>query len=106
MTGAYYNDSVAVQVEEDEDELFEINLEVVSEKEVSHSVAATRNALLANCLLPMADISGAIPVESNWVKEDLCAFLRMSTAAVFMLNAADKLLPGQFCKFSVMGDRL
>ncbi|KAG2686586.1 hypothetical protein I3843_09G012600 [Carya illinoinensis] len=50
---------------EDED-LFEINLEAVNSIPPPHYwdsyFTATGNALLANCLLPISDVSGAIPI--------------------------------------------
>ncbi|KAL6998070.1 hypothetical protein U1Q18_008197 [Sarracenia purpurea var. burkii] len=55
--------------EEEEEELFEIDLEVVTgipqPETKSYFTAATSNALLANCLLPIAHLSSAIPMTSN-----------------------------------------
>ncbi|XAR69735.1 hypothetical protein NMG60_11001440 [Bertholletia excelsa] len=52
--------------EEEEEELFEIDLEVVNNLPPPHywdSIStATNHALLANCLLPISDISGAVPI--------------------------------------------
>ncbi|GMH09932.1 hypothetical protein Nepgr_011773 [Nepenthes gracilis] len=54
---------------EEEEELFEINLEAVNNIPPPHNcescVTATGNALLANCLLPIADVSTAIPMGSK-----------------------------------------
>ncbi|KAJ0259694.1 hypothetical protein HA466_0060100 [Hirschfeldia incana] len=56
----------------EEDDLFEINLEAVSDTKSSPSrnacqrfPARTGSVLLANCLLPAADISGAVPATSR-----------------------------------------
>ncbi|KAJ4829120.1 hypothetical protein Tsubulata_035896 [Turnera subulata] len=50
---------------EEEEELFEINLEAVNSIPPPHYwesyFTATRSALLANCLLPIADVSCAVP---------------------------------------------
>ncbi|CAK7329674.1 unnamed protein product [Dovyalis caffra] len=59
---------VAVDIEEDED-LFEIDIYAVnsipSPQYLRESYfAATGHALLANCLLPITDLSGAVPVAS------------------------------------------
>lgn len=59
-----------IKVEEDEEEdLFEINLEIVNDipppqyEWESYFTAATSNTvLLANCLLPIADVSCAVPM--------------------------------------------
>lgn len=54
---------------EDEDDLFEIDLEAVSSIPPPHywdsGVTATRSALLANCLLPISDLSCAVPMVSR-----------------------------------------
>lgn len=94
-------DFLTAQVEEDEDDLFEINLELVtSQKGEFHSVAASRNVLLANCLLPVADISSATPIESSGLKKELCSFLRLSTASIFMMNAGCSLCTEKSSRFS------
>ncbi|KAG2309177.1 hypothetical protein Bca52824_028925 [Brassica carinata] len=55
----------------EEDDLFEINLEAVSDTQSSPRNASqifparTGSVLLANCLLPAADISGAVPATSG-----------------------------------------
>ncbi|CAL5387493.1 unnamed protein product [Camellia sinensis] len=56
--------------DEEEEELFEINLEVVNnfpppQYSESYFTSSTNNALLANCLLPIADLAGAIPMVSK-----------------------------------------
>lgn len=56
---------------EEEDDLFEINLDSVSDALSSRRCdfprfpARTGSVLLANCLLPAADISGAVPATSR-----------------------------------------
>ncbi|KAF8109013.1 hypothetical protein N665_0104s0319 [Sinapis alba] len=55
----------------EEDDLFEINLEALSDMKSSPRNACQRfpartgSVLLANCLLPAADISGAVPATSR-----------------------------------------
>ncbi|CAH8387177.1 unnamed protein product [Eruca vesicaria subsp. sativa] len=55
----------------EEDDLFEINLEALSDTKSSPRYECQRfptrtgSVLLANCLLPAADISGAVPATSN-----------------------------------------
>lgn len=52
----------------EEDDLFEINLDSVSDARSSDCLrfpARTGSVLLANCLLPAADISGAVPATSR-----------------------------------------
>nr|GMD82165.1 uncharacterized protein LOC109155132 isoform X1 [Ipomoea batatas] len=61
--------------EDDEDELFEIDLAVVDslppprycwdDDEDGRFSAATRSALLANCLLPIAQLSCAVPMAAK-----------------------------------------
>lgn len=49
--------------EDSEEDLFEINLEAVNDLKIFP--ARTSSVLLANCLLPAADISGAVPATSK-----------------------------------------
>ncbi|EEF33641.1 conserved hypothetical protein [Ricinus communis] len=61
---------VAVDVEDDEEELFEIDIEAVNSIPPPHYwesyfTAAGSSALLANCLLPIADVSSAVPTPST-----------------------------------------
>ncbi|TYI44533.1 hypothetical protein ES332_A01G244100v1 [Gossypium tomentosum] len=55
--------------EEGEEELFEINIEAVNSIPPPHYweafFTATSDALLANCLLPISDLSTAIPMVSS-----------------------------------------
>ncbi|OMO68309.1 hypothetical protein COLO4_29766 [Corchorus olitorius] len=57
--------SVAEMEEEEEEDLFEINLEAVNNIPPPHYweafYTATSSALLANCLLPISDLSTAVP---------------------------------------------
>ncbi|KAJ4705195.1 2-isopropylmalate synthase [Melia azedarach] len=58
------------QEEEEEEELFEIDLEAVESIPPPHYwesyfTAATSSTLLANCLLPISDVSSAIPMASS-----------------------------------------
>lgn len=54
--------------DEDDEDLFEINLEIVNKIPPpqyyweSCYFTATTNTLLANCLLPAADVSSAVPI--------------------------------------------
>ncbi|KAL8516920.1 hypothetical protein ACS0TY_015244 [Phlomoides rotata] len=54
--------------EEEDEDLFEINLEIFNKipppqyEWESYFTAATSNTLLANCLLPIADVSCAVPM--------------------------------------------
>lgn len=60
-------DTIA-KIEDDED-LFEIDLEAVNSIPPPYYwdsyVTATGNALMANCLLPISDVSGAVPMVSE-----------------------------------------
>lgn len=53
----------------EDDELFEINLEAVNCIPPPHYwdsyLTSTGNALLANCLLPISELSGAVPIASK-----------------------------------------
>nr|DAD39878.1 TPA_asm: hypothetical protein HUJ06_014201 [Nelumbo nucifera] len=53
-----------------DDDLFEIDLEVVNNLPPpfywESNSTATDCVLLANCLLPISDVSGAVPVASTW----------------------------------------
>ncbi|KAF5188848.1 hypothetical protein FRX31_021563 [Thalictrum thalictroides] len=63
---SYQELTIAFDGEEEDDDLFEINLELVKHipppryREEGFSPAKT-TVLLANCLLPIADVSRAIP---------------------------------------------
>lgn len=51
--------------EEEEGDLFEINLEIVNKippPQYYWETIITTNTLLANCLLPIADVSCAVPI--------------------------------------------
>ncbi|KAL4313164.1 hypothetical protein GQ457_01G015420 [Hibiscus cannabinus] len=54
---------------EEDEELFEINIEAANSIPPPHYweaiFTATSSALLANCLLPISDLSTAIPMASN-----------------------------------------
>ncbi|KAF4360078.1 hypothetical protein G4B88_030992 [Cannabis sativa] len=62
------NNDVA-NMEFDEDDLFEIDLEAVDSipppRYWESCVTATESALLANCLLPISDLSSAVPMVSG-----------------------------------------
>ncbi|CAO2824053.1 unnamed protein product [Amaranthus hypochondriacus] len=64
-------DHVMLEVDiQDDEELFDIDLGVVDnipppDYQWDHSVLSTRSALLANCLLPVSDLSSAVPVVSG-----------------------------------------
>ncbi|KAL3628219.1 hypothetical protein CASFOL_027265 [Castilleja foliolosa] len=56
----------AFKLEEEECDLFEINLEIVDKIPSPHYwdgyFTSTKSTLLANCLLPIADVSRAVPM--------------------------------------------
>ncbi|KAJ8754746.1 hypothetical protein K2173_012135 [Erythroxylum novogranatense] len=58
-----------LEIEEEEEELFEIDLEAVNNLPPPHYwesyFTATRSTLFANCLLPIADVSSAVPIASS-----------------------------------------
>ncbi|KAK4419364.1 hypothetical protein Salat_2349300 [Sesamum alatum] len=58
---------IAQNEDEDDEDLFEINLEIVNKIPPPHYwesyfTATTNTVLLANCLLPVADVSSAVPM--------------------------------------------
>jgi len=62
--------AVADSEEEEEEELFEIDIDIVNCIPPPHYhwetyFTATGCALLANCLLPIADLSTAVPIQSS-----------------------------------------
>lgn len=65
------HDQVMLEVDiQDDEELFDIDLGVVDnipppDYHWDHFVLSTRSALLANCLLPVSDLSSAVPVVSG-----------------------------------------
>ncbi|GKV38960.1 hypothetical protein SLE2022_079260 [Rubroshorea leprosula] len=88
--------------EEEEEELFEINLEAVNSippppHYCETHVTATGSALFANCLLPIADVSSAIPMSKA------CNFLSMegTIAEGLVAAAVVELLPSLPTKFLV-----
>ncbi|KAH7554062.1 hypothetical protein ACOSP7_028958 [Xanthoceras sorbifolium] len=60
---------IVVDMEDEEEDLFEIDLEAVDSIPPPHYFesyfTATTNTLLANCLLPISDVSSAIPMVST-----------------------------------------
>ncbi|XP_022144767.1 uncharacterized protein LOC111014377 [Momordica charantia] len=61
-----------VQIEEQDDELFEIDLEAVNSivppphcSDSAYTFFTAGAALLANCLLPIADVSNAVPMADS-----------------------------------------
>ncbi|XP_021908786.1 uncharacterized protein LOC110822865 [Carica papaya] len=79
-------DGMAESDMEDEEELFEINLETVNNIPPPHYwesyFTATGSALLANCLLPIADVSSAVPAMSK-----ACNMLEMEGLPNFVFAA-------------------
>ncbi|KAJ6905966.1 hypothetical protein NC652_023654 [Populus alba x Populus x berolinensis] len=62
--------------EEGEEELFEIDIEVVnsippSQHSWENYLTATGSALLASCLLPVADLSTAVPILSKYQHREI-----------------------------------
>ncbi|KAG2682946.1 hypothetical protein I3843_10G008600 [Carya illinoinensis] len=96
---------------EDED-LFEINLEAVDSIPPPHYwdsyFTATGNALLANCLLPISDVSGAVPIVSKDVSgtvpgvSKLCSALSLAGTANFVMITEPMPL-GELLRLPFMG---
>ncbi|XWS43428.1 hypothetical protein CRYUN_Cryun16bG0102800 [Craigia yunnanensis] len=81
------------EMEDEEEELFEINLEAVDCIPPPHYweafVTATSSALLANCVLPISDLSNAIPTVST-----ACSTLSREGLTKIVMVAES--LPGKF----------
>ncbi|KAA8518588.1 hypothetical protein F0562_016062 [Nyssa sinensis] len=92
---------LAADVEEEE-ELFEINLEVVNNIPPPHYwesyFTATSNALLANCLLPIAAVSSAVPMVTK-----ACEPLPLPGMPSSFLFTAESALPGKLLGFPYLG---
>ncbi|XP_041026702.1 uncharacterized protein LOC121266918 [Juglans microcarpa x Juglans regia] len=96
---------------EDED-LFEINLEAVDSIPPPHYwdsyFTATGNALLANCLLPISDVSVAVPIVSKDVSRTvsavskLCSSLSLAGTANFVMITEPMPL-GELLRLPIMG---
>ena len=88
--------------EEEEDDLFEINLDAVNTIPPPHywesCYTRTGNTLLANCLLPIADVSNAVPilVPSN---SNTFSSLRGMCNFLMIFNSA----PGKVMGFTSLG---
>lgn len=57
---------IDIMLEEEEEELFEINLDVVNKippPQYNYWKTSNKEALLANCLLPISHLSGAVPIQ-------------------------------------------
>lgn len=78
---------------EDED-LFEINLEAVNSIPPPHYwdsyFTATGNALLANCLLPISDVSGAVPILPKHVSGAFSTVSKSRNSLSVGTSASDK----------------
>ncbi|OAY42891.1 hypothetical protein MANES_08G024300v8 [Manihot esculenta] len=82
MASAFLKDpSTKAMEDEEEEELFEIDLESVDRIPPPHYwesyFTATGSALLANCLLPIADVSNAVPTTSTLSLADHLLFFRI-----------------------------
>ncbi|KAF5750501.1 hypothetical protein HS088_TW03G00838 [Tripterygium wilfordii] len=94
---------VLTDIEEDEEELFEINIELVNRIPPPHYwesyFTATSDVLLANCLLPVADVSSAVPLTSK-----ACNLLPMEAVTnnnnVLAVAEAMAALPGKMLGIS------
>ncbi|OAY40873.1 hypothetical protein MANES_09G056350v8 [Manihot esculenta] len=69
MASAVLSECCTTDMEDEEEELFEIDLDAVDRIPPPHYwesyFTATSSALLANCLLPIADVSCAVPTSST-----------------------------------------
>ena len=91
--------AAGIEEEEEEEELFEINLEAVNiipppQYYWESYVTATSNTLLANCLLPISDVSSAIPIVSKSSSDMFSAAERM--ANLIMVAESVNNFPGKF----------
>ncbi|KAJ9181406.1 hypothetical protein P3X46_009539 [Hevea brasiliensis] len=79
MASAFLRDS---SMEDEGEVLFEIDLEAVDRIPPPHYwesyFTATSSALLANCLLPISDVSGAIPTPSTVSFAEQLVFFRFN----------------------------
>lgn len=81
---------------EDEEDLFEIDLEAVNHMSAPHYwdsyfTSSTGSALLANCLLPVSDISSAVPIP--WA----------GTTSIFMITEPMSVGLGECLKLPFFG---
>ena len=98
------NEDMEGDDDDDDDDLFEINLEAVNTIPPPHywesCFTRTGNTLLANCLLPIADVSSAVPMEVP----KACNSNTLSSSPgvsnfLMIVNSA----PGKFMGFSSLG---
>ena len=101
-TGRVRADFTRIEDEEDEEDLFEIDLDVVNNFPPPHYwesyITATNNALLANCLLPISDLSRAVPMVSKPC--DVSFTFPVTPNAVFFVAES---MPGKLLGFSSPG---
>lgn len=83
--------------DEEEEDLFEINLEIFNKIpppeycwESYFTATTTSNTLLANCLLPIADVSSAVPMVMRACDALLSTREDQSSAASFVMMSQYK----------------
>ncbi|XVF07693.1 hypothetical protein REPUB_Repub06bG0161900 [Reevesia pubescens] len=88
------------EMEDNEEELFEINLEAVDSIPPPHYweafFTATSSALLANCLLPISDLNSAIPAVSTVCSSTLSREGRLANIAMVAESMPGKCFGIQF----------
>ncbi|XP_022767114.1 uncharacterized protein LOC111311733 [Durio zibethinus] len=91
--------SLIIEMEDEEEELFEINLEAVNSIPPPHYweafFTATSSALLANCLLPISDLSSAVPTVST-------AYTTLSREGLTNIVIVAESLPRKICGIQFM----
>ncbi|GMY25188.1 POPTR_0004s14990g [Fagus crenata] len=82
----------------EDDDLFEINLEAVNCIPPPHYwdsyFTATGNVLLANCMLPISDISNAVPIQSKDVSNAV-PMVSESSKALSLVGKANFVMTAQ-----------
>jgi hypothetical protein len=77
----------------EDDELFEINLEAVScippPLYWDSYLTSTENALMANCLLPISEVSGAVPIASKDVSSSAVSMASQSCNALSLTGTVN-----------------
>lgn len=91
MASSATNDSSSSPEMEGDDELFEIDLEAVNTIPPPHycesKFTSTATTLLANCLLPISDVSSAIPVPNLLVIADSLPILPANVVGIPFMGA-------------------
>ena len=86
----------------EDDELFEIDLDAVNCIPLPHYsdsyLTSTGNALLANCLLPISEVSGAVPIAS----EDVSGVVPMISQSYNFVMMSDPMPLGEVLRLPFM----